>query len=315
MTNLWHALAGLAAKNHGIRGLSLRERQRPRVSMVAPSPNSKPFQAVSFSGCGTLNFFQTGVAASLQRTQSLAGMRLAGASAGSGLAAFVAAGIDAEQVSETAIDFLAPFAGENILRRPDIPIAFADRMLDAFVDDGVLARIEDRVHISITSVTPLRRLMVNRFHDVEDLRGAIRASCHIPSWRRRSARFRGARCLDGGFTRNTPVVGERCLTVSPFAMSRNVDIAPTCAIQPWRAVLIPDPKRARTLFERGLSDGLRYLERLHRGDVALKPKKAARIGGARPGSAARPGWQLQEAVAAVCSGSRAEASQYLGSSL
>jgi len=244
--------------------------------MVAPSLNGKPFQAVSFSGCGTLNFFQTGVAASLQRAQLLEGKHLAGASAGSGLATFLAAGIDAEHVSETAIAFLAPFAGDNILRRPDIPIRFANHILDAFIDDDILDRIGDRVHISITSLTPPRRLKVNRFHGRDDLCSAIRASCHIPSRRYRSARFRGDRCVDGGFTQNTPLVGDRCLTVSPFAMSRHVDISPTRAINPLRAVVIPDPERARALFARGLADGDRYLERLARGEVALKPKKTLR---------------------------------------
>lgn len=249
--------------------------------MVPTVPHRTPFQAVSFSGCGTLNFFQTGVAASLQRAKLVEGMHFAGASAGSGLATLIAAGIDAERICETAIELLAPFAGANILRRPDIPIAFAHRFLGAFVDDDVLARIGDRVHISITAVAPLRNVRVNRFHDVDDLRNAIRASCHIPSWRHRSVRFRGGACVDGGFTRNTPLVGERCLTVSPFAMSRNVDIAPTTPLNPLRAVAIPDRKRARALFDRGVADGHRYLERLQRGAVALKPKRSPRFVTAR----------------------------------
>lgn len=244
--------------------------------MVARRHTSKPFQAVSFSGCGTLNFFQTGVAASLQRAELASGMRFAGASAGAGLATLIAAGVDAEHICETAIELLARFAGKNILRQPDIPITFANEFLDAFVDEGVLARIDDRVHISITEVAPLRNLRVNRFHDVDDLRSAIRASCHIPSLSYRSASFRGGACVDGGFTRNTPLVGHRCLTVSPFAMSRNVDIAPSRAINPLRAVVIPDAKRARSLFERGRTDGHRYLERLRTGAVTLKPKRSAR---------------------------------------
>jgi predicted acylesterase/phospholipase RssA len=242
--------------------------------MVTRPASSKPFQAVSFSGCGTLNFYQTGVAASLQRAQLVEGMSFAGASAGSGLATLIAAGVDAEHICDKAIDILAPVAGKNILARPDIPIAFASRFLRAFVDDDILSRIGDRVHISITAVAPLRNWKVNRFHDVQDLCRAIRASCHIPSWRRRSVRFRGHACMDGGFTSNTPIVSERCLTVSPFSLGRNVDLAPNRALNPLRAVVIPDRRRARALFERGVADADNYLERLQQGAVALRPKSS-----------------------------------------
>lgn len=233
---------------------------------------SNPFDGVTFSGCGTLNFFQAGVAASLQRAGFLDGVRFAGASAGSGLATLVAAGVDAEAVSEATFDLLEPFEGQNLLRRPDSTMAFARRFLATLVDEEVYRRAGDRVHISITSVSPLRNWTVRRFHHVDDLRQAIRASCHLPSWRHRSVRFRGRACFDGGFSSNTPLVGERCLTVSPFPPRWSVDIAPSRPLNPLRAVIVPDRQRARALFQRGLADGDRYLERWARGEVALRPK-------------------------------------------
>ena len=218
------------------------------------------FDAVSFSGCGTLNFYQTGVAAELQERGLLDNVVYGGTSAGSGLATLLCAGVDAKAIGETAIAILAPHAGKNILTRPRVLFEFADRFLDAFVDEQTAVHATGRVHISITRLKPLSNWSVDQFFDTKDLCRAIRASCHLPSVKHPYVRFRGRACVDGGFTCNTPSVGERCLRVSPFLLGRNIDIRPSRFVGPQRGIIVPTPSQARQLFQLGKTDARAYLE-------------------------------------------------------
>ena len=219
------------------------------------------FDALSFAGCGTLNFYQTGVAHVLQQAGLTAGVKYAGASAGSGLSVMLASGIDAEQIHKTAVELLTPHQGKNILRHPDMLREFATNFLHTFIDSDTLPKIADRVHISITSVKPFRNQLINQFSDLDDLLGAIRASCHLPSVKYPSIGFRGQRCIDGGFTRNNPKVGEVCLRVSPFFFDPRMKINPRRLTPPWWGIVIPTPKRATKLFDQGVKDAERYIRK------------------------------------------------------
>jgi len=242
------------------------------MSLYLPYPR---FDAITFSGCGTLNFFQTGVAAALQDRYDLSRQLFAGTSAGSGLATLVASGVDAGQIHRTAAAILAPYAGRNILTSPDVLVAFADQFLHEFIDDHILERIGERVHISITRLRPLGNLCINEFRSVPDLCRAIRASCHIPSLRRRSVYFRGQSCIDGGFSSNTPVVIPSTLTVSPFLVGPHVDIRPRRPVNPIRAVMVPSPAQAEALFQQGARDAHRLLDSLEQGSRVLTRKSTA----------------------------------------
>ena len=219
------------------------------------------FDALSFAGCGTLNFYQTGVAHVLQQEGLTEGVRYAGTSAGSGLSVMMASGIDAQQICRTAIEILAPHKGKNVLVHPKVLKEFADSFLDAFIDEHTLSKVGDRVHISITKLLPFRNQMVHQFTDIEDLCKAIRASCHIPSTHYPYVRFRGKRCIDGGFTRNNPKVGSSCLRVSPFFFDPRMKIAPRRLTPPWWIVIVPSPQRAQKLFEQGAKDAQRRLRK------------------------------------------------------
>lgn len=219
------------------------------------------FDALSFAGCGTLNFYQTGVAHVLQQAGLTEQIRYAGASAGSGLSVMLASGIDAQQICNTAIEILTPHQGKNVLVNPKVLKEFADSFLDAFIDEQTLPKIGDRVHISITKLLPFRNQLVHRFSDIDDVCRAIRASCHIPSVRYPYVYFRGKRCIDGGFTRNNPKVGSSCLRVSPFFFDPRMKIAPRRPTPPWWGVIIPSPKRAQKLFEQGAKDAQRHLRK------------------------------------------------------
>jgi hypothetical protein len=244
---------------------------------MSKPPPAQLFDTVAFSGCGTLNFYQTGAAAALQELGIDKTLHYSGASAGSGLGVLVASGIDAHLISSKAIELLAPFKGQNILRNPQVLISFADAFLDHFIDGDSLGKIDGRVYISITQISPFRNLLVNEFSDNKDLCRAIRASCHIPSPRLPTVLFRGMRCIDGGVTRNTPLISERCLTVSPFSFGRRCDIQPRKRLNPLRALVVPSPDQADLLFRQGREDALRKLEELSQGGTLNKKKSESAL--------------------------------------
>jgi len=219
------------------------------------------YDAFSFAGCGTLNFYQTGVAYTLQQAGMTDGVLYAGASAGSGLSVLLASSIDAKSIFQTASEMLASHKGKNILSHPVLLKEFATSFLHSFIDAQTLSKIENRVHISITTLKPFRNQLVNQFTDVEDLLQAIRASCHLPSIRYPSISFRGQRCIDGGFTKNNPIVGTNCLRVSPFFFDPRMKINPRRITPPWWAAIIPSSKRARKLFDQGAKDAEKYLRK------------------------------------------------------
>jgi predicted acylesterase/phospholipase RssA len=219
------------------------------------------YDALSFAGCGTLNFYQTGVAYTLQQAGMTNGVLYAGASAGSGLSVLIASSIDAKSIYQTASEILAPHKGKNILSHPVLLKEFATSFLHSFIDTQTLSKIENRVHISITTLKPFRNQLINQFTDVEDLLQAIRASCHLPSIRYPSISFRGQRCIDGGFTKNNPIVGTKCLRVSPFFFDPRMKINPRRITPPWWAAIIPSSKRARKLFDQGAKDAEKYLRK------------------------------------------------------
>lgn len=223
---------------------------------------SDHFDAISFSGCGTLNFYQCGFAHQLQQVGLPNTMKYAGASAGAGLGVLLAQGSDAREVAEVALSLLRPYANANILVRSDVLKTFADGFLGHFFHGQTLARIGNRVSISITRVPSITNWTVNEFADRFDLEAAVRASCHIPSRKMRTVRFRNQRCMDGGFSNNSPVCSPKTLRVSPFFFDARADVFPSPKVGPWWAIKVPPVDKAWELFEHGERDAVALLQRL-----------------------------------------------------
>jgi predicted acylesterase/phospholipase RssA len=215
---------------------------------------SKP-DSISFSGCGTLNFYQVGVAAALQEEGWTEGCKFAGASAGAGLSVLMAGGVDAHDIFRVAQKILAPHRGKNIILQPKILWSFADQYLDSFFDPQLLEKIDDRVFLSIAQLKPFKKLLINQFSDLSDLHHAIRASCHIPSRKRPSHLFRGYPCMDGGFRCNTPIISNNHMSITPFFFDRRMTVQPSHPIGPWWSIIIPSERRMEQLFELGKRNG------------------------------------------------------------
>ena len=224
------------------------------------------FDALGFAGCGTLNFYQTGVALALQKYGLGDHLLFTGASAGSGLSVLLAGGIEAGEIFQVADRILRPHQGKNILLHPRILREFADQFLNHFINESLLDKIGDRVYVSITRLRPYGNLLVNQFRNTEDLYEAIRASCHIPSIQAPSVSFRGQACVDGGFSLNNPRVGRQCLRVSPFFFDPRMTIRPRVFTPPWWTVIVPSAHRAQQIFTQGVQDGERYLKEISDGD-------------------------------------------------
>ena len=224
-----------------------------------------PFSAVSFSGCGALNFYQTGAAAELVERGWCPQLRFAGASAGAGLGVLLAQDSEPEEIAEIAIEILSSHRGKNLLLHPTVLFEFADRFLGHFMRPDTVDKVQGRVSISITKVPKWRNWLVSEFYDQRDLELAVRASSHLPSLRYRSIAFRGERCVDGGFTSNCPVTTTNTLMVSPFGIDRRADVHPPIWTPFWHSVIVPSPRVARRLYDRGKQDMHSKIESLLNG--------------------------------------------------
>jgi hypothetical protein len=233
---------------------------------------SDHFDAISFSGCGTLNFYQCGVAYALQQYGLPEDMHYAGSSAGAGLGVLLAQGSDASEIASVAVDILKRHQHANILYRSDVLLEFANGFLGHFLDLDTLPKIGNRVSISLTRVPSIKNVMVNTFHDLSDLGAAVRASCHIPSRQLRTVRFRHMRCMDGGFSNNSPILTPKTLRVSPFFFDARADIFPSPKVTPWWAVKVPSPAKAWEFFEQGEKDAVALLQKIQNEGLIISSK-------------------------------------------
>lgn len=224
-----------------------------------PSSTSRlsTYQAVSFTGCGALNFYQAGVAAGLQLDGLPQTMRFAGASAGAGLAFTMAAGLDAREVAATMAAWMTELGVGRALR-PSWAHQIGERFGQHFVSQQTFDHARGRVAISVTQLRPLSNLCVQDFYSPQDLRDALTASCFLPYPGRPTVAFRGKPCLDGGFTKNQPQPVSSTLRVTPFWFQLRSHIRATFEVQPHQALKVPSEAQAWSLFDAGQRDYLRW---------------------------------------------------------
>ena len=142
------------------------------------------------------------------------------------------------------------------------------------MSEETLPAIGSRVSVSITRAPSIKNLIVNEFHDLNDLSAAVRASCHIPSRQVRTIRFRKMRCMDGGFSNNSPVLTPRTLRISPFFFDARADVFPSPKVTPWWAIKVPPVEKAWSLFEEGEKDASVLLQKIKNEGFVIQPKPA-----------------------------------------
>lgn len=230
------------------------EAARAMKRVYQPSSfNIRHYEAVSFSGCGALNFYQTGVGYGLQTSGLTHRLHFLGASAGGGLAFTMAAGLDARMVCATMASWIVSY-GSGRLLRPSWAYEVAQRFTRHFVSPSTYASAKGRFSLSITQLSPLKNLRVGRFEGLDDLRAGLIASCFLPYPGKLHVEFRGRKVVDGGFTDNQPTRGTSTLRVSPFWPDRRAKIRPPTAVHPSQALVVPTEAECWSLFNQGLLD-------------------------------------------------------------
>jgi len=239
---------------------------------TTPSARLEKANAVSFAGCGALNFYQSGVGYGLQKLGVSPAMTYAGASAGAGLAFTMAAGLDARQVAATMVDWMTELGVGRALK-PSWAHQVGERFGNFFVTDETFDIAKGRLVVSITQVSPFANLCVREFDTPQDLRDALTASCFLPYPGQPTVQFRGRPCIDGGFTNNQPPAHSRTLRVSPFWFQIRSTIRATFRIQPHHALRVLSEAQAWTLFNAGYRDLCRWAEG---GEASLPLQRARR---------------------------------------
>jgi hypothetical protein len=210
----------------------------------------------SFSGCSWLFVYHLGVAARLQERADLEGSRFAGASSGSLVAVALAAGVDANEVMDLAMDL----AGEARARRLGAVGAMTRLVgsgIERLLPKDAHRRVDGRVFISLTELPRLKPRVLSSFTSRDDLRRAMLASCYIPIYCERPTFFRGRLWLDGSLVDSQPTLDGHTVTISPFR--RDARIIPEAEI-PWRhAFHPPEPRVLRSYFELGSQSADRFL--------------------------------------------------------
>ena len=224
---------------------------------MTPSARLEKADAVSFAGCGALNFYQSGVGYGLQKLGVSPALTYAGASAGAGLAFTMAAGLDARHVAATMAEWMTELGAGRALR-PSWAHQIGERFGNFFVTDETFDNAKNRLVVSITQMSPFANLCVREFETPQDLRDALTASCFLPYPGQPTVSFRGRPCIDGGFTNNQPQPHSSTLRVSPFWFQIRSNIRATFRIQPQHALRVPSEAQAWSLFNAGYRDLCRW---------------------------------------------------------
>ncbi len=199
--------------------------------------------------------YHLGVLEALRCSFDTAGWRFAGASSGSLTAALAATGVPTAR----ARDWMFHLADES--RRFRIGpagrmTAFVRRGLDDVLPADAHARASGRLRISITQIRGWRNWIVDDYRSRADLMSAVLASCYIPIYYERPARFRGRWCIDGGLTDNSPRFSDATVTVAP--RPGPFDITPTETAPRIESYLPGSTARLSELYANGRRDGERW---------------------------------------------------------
>ncbi|PAV60052.1 hypothetical protein WR25_19538 [Diploscapter pachys] len=195
------------------------------MSQVSNRPD---LMNLSFSGCGFLCVYHTGVAAAIKEyAPHLTQNRISGASAGSIIAAALLNGICISQTTSTILKVVTQ-ANKRTLG-PVNPqfnlLEIVREEVEKTLPPDAYKTCTNRLFISLTRWADRENVIVSEYCSNEDLVDAIMCSCFIPFYCGFSRpKYRGVEYMDGGLSNNQPVYDRHTVTVSPF--SGESDICP-----------------------------------------------------------------------------------------
>lgn len=218
----------------------------------------QPF-TLSFAGCAWCVPYHFGVAHTLQQRGLPAQTVYVGASSGALAAAALAAGLDPKDCFQGTLRSAA-----RVARRWRGPAGRMSELvrdaLEELLPKDAHERAHGRFRASVTKLPLLqtRLLPLGRLRSRRELIELVLASCYIPLYYERPARWRRGLYLDGGLRNNQPRLGPHTLTVSPFRDPRAPAQIRPAQPPPRRWALFPTEQSLRHLFDEGRRDAERF---------------------------------------------------------
>ena len=132
--------------------------------------------------------------------------KIAGASAGSLVAACYHSGVSEDLALEVTKNFYADLRAHGTSGRLR---AGLEKSFHQLLPDDVHERVRNKVFVAVTEVQPYRPKLVTNFSSKKDFVDALLTSCYIPLWfdqGQLANSFRGTYHIDGGLTQFIPTV-------------------------------------------------------------------------------------------------------------
>jgi hypothetical protein len=179
--------------------------------------------SICFSGSGYHYPWQVGVALYLQENYDLSECCFLGVSGGSYVATLLALDISIKEYVYIWIKESYELFNKRLLATYLICHSVIKRIHLKYLLREDYKKANGRLFISITRFKCfLKNRIINRFYSNEDLVDAICSSSQIPFMLSPSLfyKFRGERCLDGGFSYNWMKLDDETIMISPYQWSR-----------------------------------------------------------------------------------------------
>lgn len=224
---------------------SARRLATSNESKTRETPAKDESVRFGFSAGGLLFPFYVGVCRGLEQAGYLsARTKLAGASAGSLIAACVNSGLSMDTVASLCEELMEDCRKNGSRGRLGIVL---EKFLQEALPDDAHERCRGRTFVAVSSVesrgalgslglgTPQGQL-ISEFSSRDDLVSALMTSCHIPLYMdgRMTSTFRGSMHVDGGVTNfiplppddGTPGVRVSCFGAKQMGLVYDIGIAP-----------------------------------------------------------------------------------------
>jgi predicted acylesterase/phospholipase RssA len=206
------------------------QQQQQSVARELPKDMSVRF---GFSAGGLLFPFYIGVVKGLEKAGYMSERtRIAGASAGSLIAACVNSGLSMDTVATRCEDLMEDCRKHGTRGRLGIVL---EKFLQDSLPDDAHIRCSGKTHVAVSSISPITPVLVSEFESRDDLIEALMTSCHVPLWMdgRLTTEFRGVTHLDGGVTNfiplppgDEPAVRVSCFGAKQLSAVYDIGIAP-----------------------------------------------------------------------------------------
>lgn len=239
---------------------------------------------LSFAGCGFLGIYHVGVAVCFRKyAPHLLLNKISGASAGAIAACCLLCDLPLDDMTSDVLRLaiearsrsLGPFSPsfniQNLLLQG----------LEKYLPEDAHVKVNGKLHISLTRVYDGKNIIVSEFESREDLLQALLASAFVPVFSGiLPPKFRGVRCMDGGFSDNLPAIDENTITVSPFCgesdicprddssqlfhinvANTSIELSRHNIYRIARILFPPKPEILSNMCKQGFDDALRFLHR------------------------------------------------------